>query len=255
MDPRTRETRRLRSSAPCRLRGGTAARAAPSYYPLFLGLHSDGVPPPGLSRRESDQGHAGSASRTPPSPRSGSAGRGRCQRPARSPAEPRPARVGDRPSDGNGRYWARPKFEAGSHLREPASQGLRELGRGAVGTVPDPRFFSRGRIEPSIEQGAQRANDGCPAPASRAPTRSYDPRNSLSPRSLLCPLPFAGTPVSAPAISSGAQSPVSCPVSKRNPHCQERSPRVRSFLACARRVSWSSFPCQSCSRFSAPFQS
>lgn len=71
------------------------------------------------------------------------------------------------PRTGNGRYWARPKFEAGSHLREPASQGLRELGRGGVGTVPDPRFFSRGRIEPSIEQEAQRANDGCPTPASR----------------------------------------------------------------------------------------
>lgn len=42
MDPRTRETRRLRSSAPCRLWGGTAAPAAPPYYPLFLCLHRDG---------------------------------------------------------------------------------------------------------------------------------------------------------------------------------------------------------------------
>lgn len=42
MDRRMRETRRLRSSAPCRLPGGTAARAAPQYYPLFLGLHRDG---------------------------------------------------------------------------------------------------------------------------------------------------------------------------------------------------------------------
>lgn len=42
MDPPTRETGRLRSSAPCRLRGGTAARAALLYYPLFLGLHRDG---------------------------------------------------------------------------------------------------------------------------------------------------------------------------------------------------------------------
>lgn len=36
------ETRRLQSSAPCRLPGGTAARAAPWYYPLFLGHHRDG---------------------------------------------------------------------------------------------------------------------------------------------------------------------------------------------------------------------
>lgn len=42
MDRRTLETRRLRSSAPCRLWGGTAARAVPPYYPLFLGLHRDG---------------------------------------------------------------------------------------------------------------------------------------------------------------------------------------------------------------------
>lgn len=42
MNPPTRETGRLCSSAPCRLRGGTAARAAPLYYPLFLGLHRDG---------------------------------------------------------------------------------------------------------------------------------------------------------------------------------------------------------------------
>lgn len=36
-----RETRQLQSSAPCRLQGGTAARAVPPYYPLFLGLHRD----------------------------------------------------------------------------------------------------------------------------------------------------------------------------------------------------------------------
>lgn len=41
MDPRTRETGRLCSSAPCRLQGGTAARAPLLYYPLFLGLHRD----------------------------------------------------------------------------------------------------------------------------------------------------------------------------------------------------------------------
>lgn len=41
-DPRTRETGRLCSSAPCRLLGGTAAQAALLYYPLFLGLHRDG---------------------------------------------------------------------------------------------------------------------------------------------------------------------------------------------------------------------
>lgn len=41
MDRQMRETRRLRSSAPCRLPGGTAAWAAPQYYPLFLGLHRD----------------------------------------------------------------------------------------------------------------------------------------------------------------------------------------------------------------------
>lgn len=35
------ETRRLHSSAPCRLPDGTAARAAPWYYPLFLGHHRD----------------------------------------------------------------------------------------------------------------------------------------------------------------------------------------------------------------------
>lgn len=37
-----RGTRLLRSFAPCRLPGGTAARAAPPYYPLFLGLLRDG---------------------------------------------------------------------------------------------------------------------------------------------------------------------------------------------------------------------
>ena len=49
MDRRTQEwtdgrgrPRRLRSSAPCRLQGGTAAWAVPPYYPLFLGLHRDG---------------------------------------------------------------------------------------------------------------------------------------------------------------------------------------------------------------------
>lgn len=36
------ETRRLHSSAPCRLPDGTAAGAAPWYYPLFLGHHRDG---------------------------------------------------------------------------------------------------------------------------------------------------------------------------------------------------------------------
>lgn len=36
------ETRRLHSSAPCRLPDGTAAGAAPRYYPLFLGHHRDG---------------------------------------------------------------------------------------------------------------------------------------------------------------------------------------------------------------------
>lgn len=90
MDRWTRETRRLRSSAPCRLPGGTAAQAARPYYPLFLGLHRDGESHP----RGCLGGRVTKVTPAPPTrPRPPRAAPGAASRP--SPATPRSSRRPD----------------------------------------------------------------------------------------------------------------------------------------------------------------